>query len=353
MGITKKQEQAFFIERVFGTHPNSVLEAEDKKELKSKLTEVKDELEAEERRITGNDPQFWTYLTVNEKMMKDSMIAKSRRKAGMPSDSNGKPLRCYTNMAESVNNKLTRQKEAVTRKEKSKDNLTKLEFVKEVWEEIDRQQQLELSKAVCGMSDEYELADIASYLEVPAEEWFDWTETKRAHYISKFNELSVEDVAQGKTFPEIKEQHGDQESLEFKELPEDDINSLYDTTLSEGLIKTIVKGAEQLLNSPNSVQRMPTVTSDPTPRKYLVAGANSKTGMCECIVHKDHVTCSCPCFKYNSLCKHSLCVAQTVDILKKHVDYVAVRLSTSKKSRSGLVVPVKSAVGKRGDAQER
>lgn len=65
-------------------------------------------------------------------------------------------------MAESVNNKLTRQKKAVTRKEKSKDNLTKLEFVTEVWEEIDRQQQLELSKAVSGMSNEYELADIAS-----------------------------------------------------------------------------------------------------------------------------------------------------------------------------------------------
>ena len=348
VGITKKQEQAFFIERVFGTHPNSVLEAEDKKDLKSKLTVLKDELEEEERRITGKEPHFWRYLSVNEKMMKDSMIAKSRRKAGMPSDSNGKPLRCYTNMAESVNNKLTRQKEAVTRKEKSKDNLTKLEFVKEVWEEIDRQQQLELSKAVCGMSDEYELADIASYLEVPAEEWFDWTETKRAHYISKFNELTVEDLVQGKTIPEIQEQHGDHESLEFKELPEDDINSLYDTTLSTGLIKTIVKGAEQLLNNPNSVQRMPTVTSDPTPKKYLVAGANSKTGMYECIVHKDHVTCNCQSFKYNSLCKHSLCVAQTVDRLKHHVDYVVVRLSTSKKSRTGLVVPAKSAVGKKG-----
>lgn len=198
------------------------------------------------------------------------------------------------------------------------------------------------------MSDEYELADIASYLEVPAEEWLDWSETKRAHYFSKFNQLSVEDLAQDKTIPEIKEQHWDHESLELKELPEDDINSLYDTTLSAGLIKTIVKGAEQLVNNPNSVQRMPTVTSDPTPKKYLVAGANSKTGMYECIVHKDHVTCNCQSFKYNSLCKHSLCVAQTVDRLKQYVDYVVFRLSTSKKSRTSLVVPAKSAVGKKG-----
>ena len=104
-------------------------------DLKLTLTVLKDELEEEERRITGNDPHFWTYLSVNEKMMKDSMIAKSRRKAGMPSDSNGKPLCCYTSMAESVNNKLTKAKGGSHQKEKSKDKLAKLESVKEVWEE--------------------------------------------------------------------------------------------------------------------------------------------------------------------------------------------------------------------------
>lgn len=72
----------------------------------------------------------------------------------------------------------------------------------------------------------------------------------------------------------------------------------------------------------------------------------------ECIVHKDQLICNCQSFKHNSLCKHSLCIAQSVDILKKHVDYVAVRLGTSMKSRTGLVVPVKSAAGRKGEAQE-
>ena len=255
VGITKKQDQTFFIERVFGRNPDSLLEAENKREVKSRLIEITQRLEEEGKRMTGKDPQFWAYLSVNEKMMKRSMIVKSRRKAGMPSDSNGKPLRCYTNMADSVNNKLTRQKEAVTRKEKGKDNLTKLDFVRDVWEEVDRQQQLELSKAVCGLSDEYELSDIASYLEVPPEEWFEWSETKRAHYINKFNELSIEKVLQSKAIPEITEQPDSQESVEFKELPED-ISPLFHTTLTKGLIETIVKGAEKLLNSPTSVQRM-------------------------------------------------------------------------------------------------
>jgi len=58
--------------------------------------------------MTGKDPQFWAYLSMNEKMMKRSMIVKSRRKAGMPSDYNGKPLHCHTGMAESINNKMIR-----------------------------------------------------------------------------------------------------------------------------------------------------------------------------------------------------------------------------------------------------
>lgn len=85
------------------------------------------------------------------------------------------------------------------------------------------------------MSDEYEFVDIVSYLEVLVEEWFDWSEIKRVYYISKFNELSVEDLVQGKIIFEIKEQYGDYESLEFKELFEDDINFFYDIILLVGL----------------------------------------------------------------------------------------------------------------------
>ena len=87
------------------------------------------------------------------------------------------------------------------------------------------------------------LAHIASYLEVTAEGWLEWTETKRVHYISKFDKLSVKDLAKGKNIPEGKEQHEDQESLEYQELPKDDITSLYDTSSLAELIKTIVKGA--------------------------------------------------------------------------------------------------------------
>ena len=69
--------------------------------------------------------------------------------------------------------------------------------------------------------------------------------------------------------------------------------------------------------------------------------------MYDCTVYSDHATCTCPCYKYNRLCKHSLCVAEISGILKEHLGYLA-RTSRSIPSRSGLVEPLKQAQGKKG-----
>ena len=136
--------------------------------------------EQEKRLTSTSSPRFWSYLSRNEKMMRRSMIESARMKAGMPSDKAGNVLRCYTNQSEAVNNKLTRQKEAITGKAKNKSDLKKIEFVRDVWEEVDNQQQSELKLAMFGMSEEYELSDEASYLEVNPEDWFEWPEEKRS-----------------------------------------------------------------------------------------------------------------------------------------------------------------------------
>ena len=75
--------------------------------------------------------------------MKRSMIAMARTKAGMPINVSGKPLKSYTNQSESINNKLTCQKEAMA-KDQSNINLTKIQFTREVWEEVNSHQQEEL-----------------------------------------------------------------------------------------------------------------------------------------------------------------------------------------------------------------
>ena len=61
--------------------------------------------------------------------------------------------------------------------------------------------------------------------------------------------------------------------------------------------------------------------------------------MYECVVHHDHVTCKCPCNKYNGLCKHSLCVAERANLLKEHVDFLLKSSCRNKPSKSNTKMP--------------
>lgn len=56
------------------------------------------------------------------------MIGKARSKARLPLDEQGKPERCYTHQSESLNNMLTRRKEAFIKTDKGKQDLSKLQF---------------------------------------------------------------------------------------------------------------------------------------------------------------------------------------------------------------------------------
>ena len=110
----------------------------------------------------------------------------------MPSDKSGKGLWRYANQSEAVNNKLTCQKEVISGKAKSKNELTKLEFVHDILKEVDNQQQLQSKLAICSMRDKYELAHLAAHLEVNPDEWFSWPEKKRKEvntYVSITNFL--------------------------------------------------------------------------------------------------------------------------------------------------------------------
>lgn len=145
-----------------------------------------------------------------------------------------------------------------------------------------------------------------------------------------------------------KEQDNAKNISEWKEFS-DDLSPLFSVKeLSKGLVQTIVKEAEKLLNQPNTMQRMPSISATDGPLKYLVAAKNCKRGMCECTMHRNHVTCTCPCYKYNGLCKHSLCVAQTRGILNGHIDHFIKSPRRLKPSKSALTVPEKPAAGKKG-----
>lgn len=186
VGIRRKQDQNFFLNMVFGDDDAAVLNAKDRDELKACLDAARQLLDEEDTCLTGSPTaQFSRYLNNHRKMMND------KRRQGclvMSLEIQGSTTQIK------LSNKLTRQKEAVTKNDKKKTNMTKLEFVTDVWEQVDHQQQSELFLAIFGHSEEYELADFDIYLQVEPERWFDWTANYRDQYIKGFNKLTVENV---------------------------------------------------------------------------------------------------------------------------------------------------------------
>jgi len=133
---------------------------------------------------------------------------------------------------------------------------------------------------------------------------------QRADYVLKFNKMSVEDAAKGKTI--VISNLPDTEQPEFKEFSVDVASMLQSMTKwTDGLVDTNVQGAKALLNCKDAVQIMPSLTVT-SKKKFLVGAKNCKKGMSECAVYSDHVTCACTCYKFNNLYKHNLCAAEKV-----------------------------------------
>ena len=94
---------------------------------------------------------------------------------------------------------LTRRKEAFIKTDKGKQDLSKLQFTTEVFHPTYKHQTEALQAAIYGGSEEYELADLSKYLEVFPEMWFgEQSENHREEYIRKFQELTTEQVMEGK-----------------------------------------------------------------------------------------------------------------------------------------------------------
>ena len=77
--------------------------------------------------------------------------------------------------------------------------MSKVQFTRHVWEEVDRHQEEELKLAICGVSAEYEFAEFIAPLEVPVDEWFDMNEDERKACVHEFNKMTVEAAVDGKT----------------------------------------------------------------------------------------------------------------------------------------------------------
>lgn len=206
IGIQSRKKQSFFLRKVFGQKGKirGILDAEDSNELRKLLEDAKEEIESNETALASGQekkykPVFYDYLLSHYDMMRDNMICNVRRQAGLPDGSDKKPVRSYTNMSESMNNVLKKTKGHV-QTPGAKQNMSKLEFTKDVFEVVVQDQRRELSLAIAELSEVYELAEVAKHCILPQETWFEMSKTERDHYVCQFHGMSIENAI-AKTTP--------------------------------------------------------------------------------------------------------------------------------------------------------
>ena len=331
IGIKEGSQQKFFLEKVFGVvnKTDGIVDAEDKDDVKRRLEKCRIDLDDRETHLLqkkeGYVPQFSKYLADRQEMIGKSMTLKARRKAHMPADEKGKHLRPCTNMSESMNNVMSQAKtDFLNFNNKCKnESLSKLEFAKHVFEEIHGREMRELKLALRGLSEEYKLDKIVEYLLVSVDTWFDWSEHQRENYIAKFNAMSVEDALQGKEIRVAHDLQAGTKYSEYKELSVDAASILKERKrCKDEVVRAVVEGALALLNFPAAIQQKATL--DPSKaNKYEVASREAKNGEVECTINKSYVSCRCPSFKFDSVCKHSIAVAEKIGILDQHLQFIS------------------------------
>ena len=153
--------------------------------------------------------------------------------------------------------------------DKAKSNMSKLAFVRSVWEEVFHQQKEKVIMALCGLSSVYDLVDMAQYLRVDPDIWLSWSEKECTEYVERFNQLTVEEVMAGKTIrvPITYEE----EPHEWREFSLDIVTHLAQLpAVSTALASAISDEATKLLNMDEEISKRPTLDAN-EPQKCLVA----------------------------------------------------------------------------------
>ena len=199
------------MQRVFGVpeKEDSILDAADRDDLRKRLDSAKTAIEEREKEVLKRKdemfrPKFWSYLNERFEMMACHMVASIRSDAGMVLGDNGKPVRCYTNNSESMNNVMRSAKETYLNGNPCVSQLNKFQFTKNVFEVVHAHQMEELHSAIAGLSDNYILADYARYLQVPADIWFEWTPKMRGGFKScPFRMYTSKKICRGRCWNQL------------------------------------------------------------------------------------------------------------------------------------------------------
>ena len=142
----------------------------------------------------------------------------------------------------------------------------------------------------------------------------------REMYVADMNKMSVEDALGRKSIrePDVPKQLP---AKEFTELSID-VAQFLEQNMGYKLVtaRHVAENALLLVNHPLAIQEQPTL--QPANNKFEVAAIRAKNGRVQCTVNTNFVSCNCPSYKFNNICKHSIAVAQLKGCLEMHLKYV-------------------------------
>lgn len=141
--------------------------------------------------------------------------------------------------------------------------------------------------------------------------------------------MSVDEALRKKTI-NVNTAEGAPSIEEFKELSVEVSTFLIQRLSYEVEVARAVEddGVLMLINSPAGIQKQPTLHQSRA-AKYEVASKAAKHGRIECTVNKSectvnksHISCKCPSFKADQVCKHSVAVAEKCGMLVEHLQFI-------------------------------
>ena len=140
-------------------------------------------------------------------------------------------------------------------------------------------------------------------------------------------------------------------TIEYKELSVDVAAVLKERKQCKGeVVAAVVQGALSLLNHRTAIQQKASLDTSKA-NKYQVSFPEAKYGEVECTVNKCFVSCRCPSFKFDSVCKHFIALAEKVGILDQHLQYIPKASKIAKASPRSILAKAnvdKEVAGKKG-----
>ena len=294
------------------------------------------------------------YIKDRSDMMKNSMISEVRSRAGMGYP----PEKFYDNDSESNNERIKQ------RMEHREAGLCS--FVRGM-KQLAASQENELVKALYGSSKEYRVRDAFSSFIIQPDDWYEMSEVERCKKVAEFHKLPIEEMYAADTATctptsSIASTTHDGNDSETGEHPYDISIKADESGLANVLPCQVVQGiwgkATKLLKKYNSsICRAPSAIAkvkafsvlnqsgkDRVPYYIEVHTCSTCTAQCSHV----KVTCTCPMYKPNQLCSHSVAVAEKNGLLLSFIQWriktkkagnfmslATVDINTSKSGRKG------------------